>query len=107
MYEFYCPACNNKYTGKTDRNLDTRVQEHSGSDKTSVVYNHLLEYEHFNYVTNLHSLPPSNSSVEYVEHVKFSVYDNSQNWVELCFLESLHIKPKKNKNKETKTEQWH
>ena len=36
--------------------------------------------------------------VEYLEHVKIGVYDktkiidNSQNWIELCFLESLHIK---------------
>ena len=102
-YEFCCPACNNKYIGKTDRKFGTHVQEHSGSDKKSRVYNHLLECEHFNYVVNLHSLPPSNNSVEYLEHVKFAVYvnnktiDNSQNWVELCFLESLHIKWKKPK----------
>ena len=53
----------------------------------------------------MHSLPPSNSSVEYLEHVKTTVYDNtkiinsSQNMVELCFLERLHIiwkKPKLN-----------
>ena len=89
---------NSKYIGKTER---TRVQEHSGSDKKSPVYNHLLECEHFNYVVNLHSLPPSNNSVEYLEHVKIAVYDNtkiidnSQSWIELCFLESLHIRWKK------------
>ena len=38
-----------------------------------------------------------------LEHVKFAVYDNnriidsSQNWIELCFLESFHIKWKKPK----------
>ena len=63
----------------------------------------MFECEHFSYGVNLHSLPPSNSSVEYLEHVKTAVYDNtkiidsSQNWVELCFLESLHIKWKKPK----------
>ena len=56
VYEFCCPACNSKYIGKTDRNFGTLVQEHSGSDKTSLVSNHLLEGEHFNYVVNLHSL---------------------------------------------------
>ena len=34
------------------------------------VYNHLLECAHFNYVVNLHRLPLSNNSVEYLEHVK-------------------------------------
>ena len=77
--------------------------EHSGIDKKSQVYNDLLECEYFNYVVNLHSLPPNNNSVEYLEHVKITVYDNtkiiynSQNWVELCFSESLHIKWKKPK----------
>ena len=68
-YEFCCPACNNKYIGKTDQNFGTHVQEHSCSDKKSPVYNHLLECKHFNYVVNLHSLPPSNNLVEYLEHV--------------------------------------
>ena len=42
-------------------------------------------------------------SVEYLENVKIAVYDNtkiidsSQNWVELCFSERLHIKWKKPK----------
>ena len=101
MYGFCCPACNIKYIGKTDRNFSTRVQEHSGLGKKSPVYNYLLECEHFNYVVNLHGLPTSNNSVEYLQHVNIAVYDNtkiidsSQNWVELCFLESLHIKWKK------------
>ena len=78
MYEFCCPACNSKYIGKADRNICTCVQEHSGLDKKSLVYNHLLECEHFNYVVNLHSLPPSNNSVEYLEHVNIAVYDNNK-----------------------------
>ena len=69
MYEFCCPACNSKYTGKTDGNFGTRDEEHSGSDKKSLAYNHLLEYQHFNYVVNLHSLPPSSNLLEYLEHV--------------------------------------
>ena len=55
VYEFCCPACNIKYIGKTDRNFGTRVQEHSGLDKKSPVYNHLFECEHFSYMVNLHS----------------------------------------------------
>ena len=101
VYEFCCPACNSKYIGKADRNICTCVQEHSGLDKKSLVYNHLLECKHFNYVVNLHSLPPTSNLVEHLEHVKIAVYDNnkitdnSQNWIELCFLERLHIKWKK------------
>ena len=101
VYEFCCPACNSKYIGKTERNFGTRVQEHSGLDKQSPVYNHLLECEYFNYVVNLHSLLPSSNLVEYLEHVKIAVYgntniiDSSQNWIELCFSESLHMKRKK------------
>ena len=101
VYEFCCPACNSKYIGKTDPNFGTSVQEHSGSDKKSTVYNHLLECEHFNNVVNLHSLRPSSNLIEYLEHVKIPVYgntkiiDSSQNWIELCFLETLHIKYKK------------
>ena len=48
-YQCCCPACNSKYIGKTDQNFDTRVQKHSGLDKKSLVYNHLLECERFNY----------------------------------------------------------
>ena len=59
-----CPACNSKYIGKTDRNIGTRVQKYSGSDKKLPVYNHFLECEHFNYVVNVNSLPPSNNSLE-------------------------------------------
>ena len=66
--------------------------------KKSPIYNHLFQRKHFNYVVNLHSLPPSNNSVEYLEHVKIVLYDkikiidNSQNWIELYFLENLHTK---------------
>ena len=101
VYEFYCPACNSKYIGKTDQNFGTRVQELSGSEKKSPLYNHLLECEHFNDVVNLHSLRPSNNLAEYLQHVKIAVYGNtkiigsSQNWIELCFLETVHIKCKK------------
>ena len=54
------------------------------------VYNNLLECENFNFVVNLHSLPPSNNSGKCFEHVKFAVYDNikiihNYHWVELCF----------------------
>ena len=103
VYEFCCPACNIKHIGKPDQKFGTCVQEHSGSDKKSPVWNHLLKCEHFTYVVNLHSLQPSPDITEYLEHVKTAVYDktkiidNSQNWIELRFLESIPIKWKKPK----------
>ena len=72
-YEFFCPACNNAYIGKSDLNFDTCVQEQINSGKESPVYNHLLQFEHFSYVVIQHGLPPSNNLVEYLEHAKFSV----------------------------------
>ena len=78
VYEFCCPAYNSKYIGKAHQNFGTRVQEHSDSDKTSLVYNHLLECKHFNYAVKLHSLPPSNNLVEYLQHVKIAVYGNTK-----------------------------
>ena len=88
-------------------NFGARAQELGGSDKMSLVYNHLLECENFNYVVNFHSLPPSNNLVEYLEHVKIAVYgntkiiDNSQNWIQLFFRKPSH------QMEETKTELWH
>ena len=78
VYKFCSPAYNNKYIGKAVRNFDACAQEHSGSDEKSPVYNRLLECEHFSYVVNLHSLPPSNNLVEYLKHVKIAVYDNTK-----------------------------
>ena len=34
----------------------------------------MLEYEHFNYIVNLHCLQPSNTSVQYLANFKFVVY---------------------------------
>ena len=96
MYEFCCPVRNSKYSRKRDRIFVARVQKYSGLDKTSLIYNHLLEWERFNYVVNFHSLPPSGNLVEYFVLVKIAVcdnrtiIDNSLNWIE-----SLHIKWKK------------
>ena len=52
-----------------EKQVKISAQEHSGLDKKSLVYNHLLECEHFNFVVNLYRLPLSNNSVEYLEHV--------------------------------------
>ena len=39
VYEFCCPACNNKYIGKTDQNCGTRFDKYGDLEKKSLVYN--------------------------------------------------------------------
>ena len=64
----------------------------------SPIYNHLQECEHFNYMVNLHSLPPSSKPVKYVEDVQFAVMQKPKLLTTVkiglncVFLESIHIK---------------
>ena len=37
VYEFTCPGCNSSYIGKTERNLATRLSEHSDPQKSSIL----------------------------------------------------------------------
>ena len=55
VYEFTCPGCNSSYVGKTERNLATRLSEHSDPQKSSIS-KHLSEYEHANYILNLNHI---------------------------------------------------
>ena len=105
VYEFSCPACNAGYIGKTDRNLGTRIKEHCGLDKNSPVFNHLAECNFYQYTLTLHSFPCDGdvtlTNQDILGHIRTTVTDNmriigkSENWAELCFLESLNIKWKK------------
>ena len=55
VYEFTCPGCNSSYIGKTERNLATRLSEHSDPQKSSIS-KHLSECEHANYILNLNCI---------------------------------------------------
>ena len=55
VYEFTCPGCNSSYIGKTERNLATRLSEHSDPQKSSIA-KHLSECEHANYILNLNHI---------------------------------------------------
>ena len=57
VHEFYCPACNVGYIGKTDQNLETRIKEYCGLDKNSPIFNHLGECNFYQYTLTLHSFP--------------------------------------------------
>ena len=105
VYEFCCPACNIGYIGKTDRNLGTWIKEHCGLDKNSAIFNHLAECNFYWYALTLHSFPcDGDETLTYqniLGHIITTVTDNmriigkTENWDELCFLESLNIKWKK------------
>ena len=89
-----------------EKQIEFSVPVFKSTNKKSLVPNHLLECEHFNYVVNLHNLPPSNNIVEYLEHVMIAVYGNTkiigntQNWI-MFFRKPSH------QMEETKTELWH
>ena len=55
VYEFTCPGCNSSYVGKTERNLATRLLEHSDPQKSSIS-KHLSECEHANYILSLNHI---------------------------------------------------
>ena len=55
VYEFTCPGCNSSYIGKTERNLATRLSEHSDPQKSSIS-KHLSECEHANFILNLNHM---------------------------------------------------
>ena len=55
VYKFTCPGCNSSYIGKTERNLATRLSEHSHPQKSSIA-KHLSECEHANYILNLNHI---------------------------------------------------
>ena len=52
VYQITCPGCNKSYIGKTDRCLHKRLFEYATQHNTSVVAQHLLEYEHALFIAN-------------------------------------------------------
>ena len=105
VYEFCCPACNAGYIDKIDRNLGTRIKEHCELYKNSPIFNHLAEYNFCQHTLTLHCFPWDGdvtlTDQDILGHIRKTVTDNmriickSENWAELCFLESLNIKWKK------------
>ena len=56
IYGITCPACFQKYVGKTDRNLITRLDEH-GTKVDQPIYQHLCNCSAFNDQIMLSTLP--------------------------------------------------
>ena len=74
-------------------------------DKNSPLFNHLAKCNFYLYTITLHSFPCDGDGTltnQYIlGHIRSTVTDDmriidkSENWAELCFLESLNIKWKK------------
>ena len=71
---YYCPRCNSRHIGKTERWLDKRLLEHSSDFQNSAVAQHFSNRDHVNYLTNLSDLfdnlndmppPLTNTSLTY------------------------------------------
>ena len=87
------------------RTVGTRVKEYCGLDKNSPIFNHLAECNFYQHTLNLHSFlcdgDVTLTNQDTLGQIKTTVTDNmrtigkSENWAELCFLESLNIKWKK------------
>ena len=100
IYEFCCPGCHSKYIGKTDRNFGTRLDEHGSinNDQTSAISSHLLSCTHFHEMVSLINIGNSDDSINVQSHVLEAVRKHTNivarndNWVQLCFLETLFYK---------------
>ena len=94
--EFWCPASNVGYIGKTDQNLGTSIKEHCGLDKNSPKFNHLAECNLYQYTFTLHSFPCDSDETltnqDILERIIRTTVTNNvrvrgkaENWAELCF----------------------
>jgi hypothetical protein len=95
VYKFICPGCHDSYIGKTDRNLLTRIKEHSKGE--SEIFHHITNCNNFKHIIDLFSLPDSNcdqTSVELHEIIlsNTKIIDTANHWAILLFKEAFAIK---------------
>ena len=99
IYKLSCPGCGNKYVGKTDRCLITRLLEH-GTRVDQPIIQHLTRCDSFHDYVNIFSLPSNDMlfDINTKEHIKnavlsnFEIVDWNSNWSQLLFLEAFYIK---------------
>ena len=100
VYCLTCPDCNEKYIGKTDRNLVT-CQNEQGSRDDQPFYQHLTKFKDCNGIVNLMKLPDTDSPTvaidkkEYILNtvlIHFRTVDSCSNWSQLLFFEAFYIK---------------
>ena len=96
IYELTCPGCGNKYIGKTDRCIITRLLEH-GSRNDQPMHQHLSSCEPFHDYVSIFTIDAS-FPVDTKEHIKNAVLDNyrivdiNRNWSQLLYLEAYYVK---------------
>ena len=78
IHEITCPGCNNKYVGKTERCLQTRLSEHSSNINTSAVAQHLFNCPRARYLANVNTLYDNlnNSSPSYQSYLNNFIFNN-------------------------------
>ena len=108
IYRFTCPSCNEKYIGKTDRHIITRLHKHE-SRIDQPLHIQLTNCDKFSDIIIMMQLPNMDNSVVPVnrkEHISnavmnnFSIVDFCHNWSQLLFLEAYYIKTFQPKIKE-------
>ena len=96
VYQFNCSGCNKRYIGKTERNLCTRTEEHTSTDKDSAIYNHLRTCTNYNHLKGLFSF--ENDSFNEIQFDTTEVQKNTEiidsalNWNILLLKEALLTK---------------
>ena len=102
IYRITCPGCGEKYIGKTERCLISRMNEH-GKWENEPKFKHLSECEMFKETYNLYPLPSvyneqDQSEISLTSEILSAVLQNhgfldvSFNWSQLLFLEAYYIK---------------
>ena len=98
VYRLTCPGCGEKYIGKTDCCLLTRLTQH-GNKADQPMYNHFAKCDHFKELyafLNIESSVIINSpSSEFQINALLNNYEivtTNSNWSQLIFLEALRIK---------------
>ena len=103
VYKCTCPGCSCNYTGKTERTLHERTEEHAypnkKSNEQSAIYEHLPSCPHYSHIVDL--LNANNHDVNCnkfdINQIRSNtiVLDKADNWNELLFKEALLIKSHK------------
>ena len=100
IYEIQCPGCGEKYVGKTDRCLSTRMNEH-GSRIDQPMYRHLTSCVDFIDYTQMFDILQPEWSTSFDSHKLNAVLQNHSildynpsklKWDQLSFLEAFYIK---------------
>ena len=94
IYKITCPGCFQKYVGKTDRNLITRLDEH-GTKVDQSMYQHLGNCSAFIDYIMLFTLSDAATDIIIVNkelHLHVKIFNKNDKWDQLQFLEAYYIK---------------